>query len=109
MSHCSFLLRLAITDPKCQWTPENITCAVCGVTKSSVSEPESVWSADAREVLEPCSVIDDSVALQEQKYRILEDYLEYLIVPETHSKHLQVNLNDAGLEVLWPVSQSFFY
>lgn len=47
-----------------QVSPTNITC---GVTKSSVSEPERVWSADAREVLEPCRVMDEAVALQEEK------------------------------------------
>lgn len=66
--HHRFLFRLAIAHIfECQWTPGYITC---GVTKSSVSEPERVWSADAREVFEPCSVMDEAAALQEEKTEI---------------------------------------
>lgn len=53
------------TDLNAQvWTPGYGTC---GVTKSSVSEAEQAWSADAREVFEPCSTTDEVVALQGEK------------------------------------------
>lgn len=92
--HHSFLLGLVITQIfECQWSPGYITCCVCGVTKSSVSEPERVWSADAREVFEPCSVMDEAAALQKE---ISKPYLSFLLSVwfhwNSHCGHFQVNL-----------------